>query len=187
MTINKNKNIILSVLVVLSIVSTNLYSDIHIDPRIHIGLNLFPAVIAANKRLTIDTNEKRLTIYIIYSKNEHLALDSKKHIEKIKHIRKHKLIVRTISFNDLTAINLGNNDALFLLEKNNLNLNDLINYAQTKKVILFSPFKGDVEKGVMSGFKVTNKVLPEINLKTMKSSNIDLKAFFLRIAVKYDE
>jgi hypothetical protein len=54
-------------------------------------------------------------------------------------------------------------------------------------VLLFSPFEGDVERGVATGFRVTDKVLPMVNTTSLKLSNIQLKAFFLRVAVKHEQ
>ena len=66
------------------------------------------------------------------------------------------------------------------------NLDDLIEFVQQKQVLLFSPFEGDVERGVTAGFRVTDKVLPMVNMASLKLSNIYLKAFFLRVAVKHE-
>jgi len=48
-------------------------------------------------------------------------------------------------------------------------------------------FEGDVERGVATGFRVTDKVLPMVNMTSLKLSNIQLKAFFLRVAVKHEQ
>lgn len=167
--------------------STVALASEHLTPRIQIGLNLIPAVLAANKKLNSELNQLPLTIYIVYLHNKPRAVKSQIRLESIDHIRNHKLRLEVIQLNDLIEREINSNDAIFINDNIQNDLNKLIRYAHTQQVILFSPFKDDVQKGVMSGFEVSNKVLPAVNLTAMRNSNIDLKAFFLRIAVKYDQ
>lgn len=166
---------------------SGVWADAQLTPRIQIGLNLIPAVLAANKKLNSESSPQSLTLYIVYLENRTRAFKSKKQLESLNNIRDHELTLEVIHLNDLVVRNIKRFDAIFINEDIPLDLNKLIHYAHTQQVILFSPFKGDVKKGVMSGFEVSNKVLPAINLTAMRNSNIDLKAFFLRIAVKYDQ
>lgn len=167
--------------------STVALSSEHLTPRIQIGLNLVPAVLAANKKLNSELNQESLTIYIVYVHNKPGAIKSQTRLESIGHIRNHELKLEVIHLYDLIDRKIGSKDAIFINDNIKHDLNKLIRFAHTQQVILFSPFKGDVKKGAMSGFEVSNKVLPAVNLKAMRNSNIELKAFFLRIAVKYDQ
>ena len=75
---------------------------------------------------------------------------------------------------------------VFITEPLDQRLPELVELAGQQRVLLFSPFKGDVELGVTTGFQVTDKVLPLVNMASLKESKIQLKAFFLRIAVKHE-
>lgn len=167
--------------------SSDSYADELLSPRIQIGLNLIPAIIAADKNLNSQSKNNPLKLQIVYIHNKQRALKSEKQLKSIGMIRGHKLKTEVISFKKLLEKKQKRNCVLILIEKMDLELNSLIQYSRNQKIILFSPFKGDVEKGVMSGFEVSNKVLPAINIKAARTSNIDLKAFFLRIAIKYDQ
>ena len=87
---------------------------------------------------------------------------------------------------ELLARELPRNSTVFIAEPVEDRLPALIEFAARQRALLFSPFQGDVELGVNAGFKVTDKVLPMVNMASLKQSKIQLKAFFLRIAVKHE-
>jgi hypothetical protein len=157
-----------------------------LSPRLQIGINLLPAVIAANKSLIADDSSNSLRIHLLYRENTFLAQQLASRLEKVGAIRKHKLEIVPITLDQLLAGEAAQFDAILLVESAGDNLQDLIEFAQQRRALLFSPFKGDVELGVAAGFQVTDKVLPLVNMASLKLSKIQLKAFFLRIAVKHE-
>lgn len=55
----------------------------------------------------------------------------------------------------------------------------LLKWCIDHRVILYSPFEGDVERGATAGISVQAKVQPFVNLTTLRSSGIELRPFFL--------
>lgn len=157
-----------------------------LPPRLQIGINLLPAVIAANNGLSTIDGDKKLSIYLVYRDNDHIALLLKQSLSRIGRIRKRAIEVQTIALDDLIELDPGLYSTIFIAEQLDTRLPDLIRFAQDKRSLLFSPFKGDVKRGVSSGFRVTDRVLPLVNMESLKQSKIQLKAFFLRIAVKHE-
>lgn len=157
-----------------------------LSPRMQIGINIMPAIVAANKRLA-DNDTQILPIYIVYRDNRHLAEQLRPRLQKIGKIRSRALQVESISLTDLLASDPVPSSAIFLAEPINDELSALLDFVQQQRVLLFSPFEGDVERGVATGFRVTDKVLPMVNMTSLKLSNIQLKAFFLRVAVKHEQ
>lgn len=51
-----------------------------------------------------------------------------------------------------------------------------------ERVILYSPFEGDVERGATAGLAIEARVQPFVNMGTLEASGIELKPFFLRVA-----
>ena len=156
-----------------------------LSPRLQIGIGILPAVIAANKRLSSEDGQT-LQVYLVYRNNHHLAEQLKPALAKIDRVRKRRLQVESISLTELLQTEPAASSAIFIAEPMGNNLDDLIEFVQQKQVLLFSPFEGDVERGVTAGFRVTDKVLPMVNMASLKLSNIYLKAFFLRVAVKHE-
>ena len=155
-------------------------------PRLQIGLQLLPAVIAANTRLAATSKSEVLPIYLVYRENARQAEQLRPGVEKLSNIREHPLKVQVISVDELLSVEPSPISAIFLTEPMGDRLGELVQFAADQRVLLFSPFKGDVERGVSAGFRVTDKVLPLINKGALEDSKIKLKAFFLRIAVIHE-
>ena len=156
------------------------------SPRLQIGINLLPAIIAANQSLEASDGTNSLPIYLVYRENRRLAQQLEPSLRRVVEIRKRKLEITTLSLDELLANEPAPLSIVFITEPLDRRLPELVELAQQQRILLFSPFKGDVELGVTTGFKVTDKVLPLVNMASLKQSKIQLKAFFLRIAVKHE-
>ncbi len=64
-------------------------------------------------------------------------------------------------------------------------LQAIIRYGIEHRVIVYSPFEGHVEKGILGGISVEAQVRPYINSETLAASLISLKPFFLKVAKVY--
>ncbi|UCH39623.1 MAG: DUF4154 domain-containing protein, partial [Gammaproteobacteria bacterium] len=158
----------------------------NLPPRLQIGINLLPAVIAANNGLATLDSDTRLPIYLVYRDNARPAEMLEENLASIGMIRKRVIDVQAIALDDLLDLDLQPFATVFISEQLDQRLPELIAFSQQKRALLFSPFKGDVQRGVTTGLRVTDKVLPMVNLESLKQSKIQLKAFFLRIAVKHE-
>lgn len=173
-------------LCLLSTLATSLRAQEALEPRLQIGINLLPAVIAANKAVISSPPDTELSIYLVYDTNRYLAEQLQLRLARLGSIHKHRLLITALPLQSLLAIEPGNPGSVFIVEPFDDRLDELIEFAQQRRILLFSPFAGDVERGVNAGFQVTDKVLPMVNMGSLKQSKIQLKAFFLRIAVKHE-
>jgi len=155
-------------------------------PRLQIGINLLPVMIAANNDLAKSDPGKSLPIYLVYREDRYHGERLEQLIGHIGTIRKHTLDIKVISLDELLAVEPQLHSTVFISEPLENRLPELVEFSQQQRLLLFSPFKGDVERGVTTGFQVTDKVLPLVNMTSLKQSKIQLKAFFLRIAVKHE-
>lgn len=177
---------LVSLLCLVSFVGLPSLAQENVTPRLQIGINLLPAVIAANQSLAVSDGSNDLPIYLVYRENRRHALQLEPALRQIGEIRKRKLEIRTLSLDTLLAGEPAPLGIVFITEPLDQRLDELVELAHRQRILLFSPFKGDVELGVTAGFQVTDKVLPMVNMASLKQSNIQLKAFFLRIAVKHE-
>ena len=157
-----------------------------LSPRLQIGVGLLPAVMAADQTLIAGGNMAGVAVYLVYVDDRHVAERLYKHLEHVESIRQSPLVPIVISLDDLLVDNPAPHSAIFVAEPPGSRLDELIAFATERRQLLFSPFEGDVERGVMTGFRVTDKVRPQVNLEALKRAKIQLKAFFLRIAVKHE-
>jgi len=71
-------------------------------------------------------------------------------------------------------------DAIFLAEPlDTRDFTTLLFWCIDHRVILYSPFEGDVERGATAGLSIQAKVQPFVNRETLTASGIQLRAFFL--------
>jgi hypothetical protein len=179
--------VLAAALTLLTSLSPSLYAHSHLAPRLQIGINLLPAIIAANNNLTNQLDdENRLPVYILYKHNHDVAEKLTQQLTRVGHIHNYQLLVTIVAADSLLLSNGLKPATVFIVEPMNDRLDKIVNFAQKNRMLLFSPFKGDIQRGVMTGFRVTDRVLPMVNLESLRQARINLKAFFLRIAVKYE-
>lgn len=182
-------NLLWKTLLILTLFSSpSLQALNELNARQQIGLNLLPGIIAANMRFNSEQDDKKesIKIYITFKENEKQAIHLSSRMHSIDKIRGHPVLIEAVSIDRLLNASVDRYSVVFISEPLNEAREALIEFSKQQQIMLFSPFKGDVEHGVMSGFEVTNKVLPAVNLTALKEANIRLKAFFLRIAAKHD-
>ncbi len=66
-------------------------------------------------------------------------------------------------------------------------LQTLTAFANAQRLVVFSPFEGDVERGVQSGIAVEARVRPYVNTKALRAAEVRLKSFFMKVAKAYEE
>jgi hypothetical protein len=74
-------------------------------------------------------------------------------------------------------------DGIFIASPlDNEQLQSWIAFCRRARAILYSPFEGDVERGVMAGLSIEATVQPYLNEQALGEAQIKLKPFFLRVA-----
>jgi len=75
---------------------------------------------------------------------------------------------------------------IFLVQPPSQNtLKSIIRYGIDHHVIVYSPFEGHVERGVLGGLSVEAQVRPYVNQATLDASNITLKPLFFKVTKVY--
>jgi len=177
---------IISNIVIFSIIISTPFSAFCTDPRIIMGIDLFPSFLASDKKIRNkkDKNDK-LNIILLYYKKRFQAEELSKKLMSVKKIRKIPINVIVENYKKIDKWNNEQLAGIFLTESLT-DISFIIKFGIEKKVIVFSPFEGDVEKGMTTGFFISEKVIPYINKKTVNESNIIFKSFFLRISKIYE-
>lgn len=65
-------------------------------------------------------------------------------------------------------------------------LQSAADYGLQNKIVTYSPFQGDVEKGILGGLIIDTRPKPYINVDTLDKSGLRIKSFFLRVAKLYE-
>ena len=117
--------------------------------RIMVGLKLFPAVLAADYQLAEKKDKQGyLSLYILYEDNLKLAQGFAKRLTQIKQIKNLPVKVEVSTFDEFINSKTPSSVAVFLAEPSNSKTQKILDRAISSSILLFSPFKGDVEKGI---------------------------------------
>lgn len=183
----------LSLLLVLILLSAPgkgvLLADTFSDSRIHVGLKLFRTLVTADLGVAQKTNDAgELPVVLVYVNSDKEAHRFQQGLQSsfktVKTIPV-KVYVRTVS--QLLQDDSKTPAAIFITQLlNQSELDALVRLCIERHIILFSPFEGDVEKGVLGGLSVQATVRPLINMRTLKNSQLRIKPFYLKVARQYE-
>ncbi|XOV77774.1 MAG: hypothetical protein ACFHVJ_12545 [Aestuariibacter sp.] len=158
------------------------------------GLKMFRTILTADQDIEHKHNEDNgIDIIFIYTDNlsraQHLA---RKFVLMGRGATKGKIKDRPISVHITTSLTQIRQQqlrpaGLFILDKvDNDTLLDAVQYGLEHKIVTYSPFKGDVEKGVLGGIVIGTRPRPFINNITLQNSDLKIKSFFLKVAELYE-
>ena len=156
---------------------------------ITVGLNLFPNIVSIDE----DIAKKRAddgNIYLLIT-YEDQPLQAEKQAEKLRSqvtmIKKLPVIVKVVKASELhsfSKLSAGIFLSEWLYEEL---LQQVINHASEHGTLVFSPFTGDVERGVTMGMQITSKIWPYCNTDTLERSDIHFHPSFMKIMRCYSE
>ncbi len=158
------------------------------DRRAWAGLDLFPSFLAADA----DIAEKKrsdgaLHLLLVYQNRQDLAENMRAHLKQVTKIHDIPIRIRITAIDELSDKVEPSLGGIFLVERAGDEIEAVIRLGRKHRAVVFSPFAGDVERGVSSGMVITDRTLPYVNVEAMRLSGIHIKPFFLRIAEQYGE
>lgn len=180
--------------VVLTTTGVAAYSADLDDRRVRSGLRQFKSVLAADRDLARKrTIDEKLLVLLVYtddaSKAQELSteLTNKHSGGKPVTIRKMLLKTKAVHIDELTQYDKKRVAGVYLTQPlQSLGLERLVRFGISKRLVVYSPFEGDVHRGVFIGMSIGTRLHPLINIDTMKASKLRIKSFFLRVAKKYE-
>ena len=162
-------------------------SDEMADRRMEAGARLFRALLAADLELpkkTLPGNQLLIVFY--FSSDARRAADLARAFTAAGDVRGLPVAAEVTS--DVTFAKYGTRvpAAIFISEATPRTvLQSIVHFGIDHRVIVYSPFEGDVENGVLGGLSIEAQVRPFLNRSTLESSHITLKTFFLQVAKVY--
>jgi hypothetical protein len=159
------------------------------ERRVKISLSIFPRVIAVDNhfRDKLTSNHKAHLVFV-YDKDRDKSEELREiFLQKNNSVAGMKLEVESVNVRDLVVTGMHSPTALFVTERlADEELAELVAYAISKHIILFSPFAGDVERGATAGIAVTSRVKPYFNVNTLKQSEIEINALLMKLSKRYE-
>ncbi|NEX16121.1 MAG: hypothetical protein C1943_05670 [Halochromatium sp.] len=150
--------------------------------RLRVGLNLFPAVLGAQERLSAQqTAEGALEIVVVYRSTDKAAQQAASSLKALGKVQGLPLRVSLLPIEQLKAAQ-GRPLAAIFVASSGLEPDRLRRLSELHRVLVFSPFEGDVSAGAVAGIHVADRILPSINLAQARRAGLSFKPFFLRVA-----
>lgn len=161
-------------------------SELYSNNRILIGIDLFPSFLASDQNIHNKIGEdKQLHIVIAYQYDQNTAIDMANRLKDLGKIRGIPIKVYISTENEIEYSKDQNIAGIFIAESM-IPLRSIIKKSIEQSFIVFSPFEGDVEKGVTGGMYITDRIVPYINVKTLLLAKINMKSFFLKVSKQYE-
>jgi hypothetical protein len=156
------------------------------ESRAWAGLDLFPSVLAADAEIADKRGpDGALPLIILYQTDRELAEEMGRRLARTGTIRGIPIQVE-IARNPASMQETDSPPAgVFLAEPRIGDLEAVIEFGRENRRLVFSPFAGDVERGVPAGIAVSDRILPLVNAESLDAFGLRLKPFFLRIAEVY--
>ncbi|MCK0506628.1 YfiR/HmsC family protein [Aromatoleum anaerobium] len=156
--------------------------------RIAVGLNVFPTFLAADQDIAAKrAGEGPLLLLVVHRDEPGLAERSADGLRDKGTIRGIPLKVEAVALSRLAHYADADVAGVFVVQRLGEDLPQLLAFGRRHKLLTFSPFEGDVEKGIAAGIVVGDRVLPYVNLAAAAAAGIRIKPFFLRIAERYEQ
>ena len=151
---------------------------------VRISLNIFPKLVAVDLGMKDKlTSQGEILLQVYYRKKEELARQVVSSLEE-KYSKIATYPVRVEAIDQLTSITPT---AILVVEHlPDSTIKKLIAYGIQNHILLFSPFKEDVDRGITAGMYMAIRILPYFNRETLNQSGIQMHQIIMRSARIYE-
>ena len=168
--------------------------DEDVEQRLRIGLRLFRSLLASDLELSSKANSNNELILLVFYQNDSTniqavvdQLTNSGRGKKKGKIRNLPIKVETTTDTFFKQFQKDSPAGIYIAEDLHDNqLRAIKDYGIANHIIVYSPFEGHVQKGILGGLNIGIRVQPSINLKTLEKSGLHIKALFLEIAKIYE-
>ncbi len=154
--------------------------------RFRVGLKIFPACLGAveslEDRLAPDGS---LQVLVVYEGSDAAARQAVTSLNGIGRVRGLTLNAKALSVTAIDEDREAEVSAIFVASVG-LGSRQLRGWSERYRVLVFSPFDGEVEAGAVAGLYVADRILPYLNMTQAQRAGIRFKPFFLQVARQHD-
>ncbi|MBF0273133.1 MAG: hypothetical protein HQL98_13875 [Magnetococcales bacterium] len=157
---------------------------------VQLGIKMFPALVGGNLDIASQQNDAgTLLLLVVYQEENRPAAEqvTKRLQGSIRLIHQYPV---EITMTDLAGLNRFDNQpvaGIFLAEPLDPSARTTLRqFGIKKKSLLFSPFTGDVQDGILAGLHITTQVKPSLNLTTLRETGLRMNPLFLKVAIRYE-
>jgi hypothetical protein len=181
--------IAVAIVTAVSVSASTARADDADDRRVRAGARLFRSLLTAQVALESKAASDGALHVVVYGADAHLTTEISTLIasgDAGKSAIK-DLPVKIENVTSLAALTQAQQPAgVFLVSAQSAqDLAELVRYSTAAKVVLYSPFDGDVERGAAAGICIEAKVQPFLNLPALQAAGVEIKPFYVKVARVY--
>ncbi|MCB1907656.1 MAG: DUF4154 domain-containing protein [Rhodocyclaceae bacterium] len=188
----RSRRIVRAVAIALLVLASSWLGAIAADEqdarRLAVGINLFPAVLAADQDIAAKRDGSgALRLLLVHRDEGALIEDLAATLRDKGAIRGIPLQVEIVPVHGLAAVDGARAAGVFVAQRLGKDISEILAFSRRHHLLSFSPFDGDVERGIVAGMLVRDRVMPYVNVGAIHASGLRIKPFFLKIAERYEE
>jgi hypothetical protein len=155
--------------------------------RTEAGVRMFSTLLAADTELQNKTVDDGKVLLVVYYTSDRARAEQLAQTLRAKTIGGRAVQAETTSDASFKPYNGRRSPAgIFLSQPPDAKtLKSIIQYGIGNRIIIYSPFDGHVESGVLGGLSIGAQVRPYVNLPTLQASHITLKPIFMKVTKVY--
>lgn len=162
-------------------------ADLQDERRISVGLRIFPALVAANQDLGSRAGpDGEIALVLLYREDPYRARSFAERLRELDSVGGFRFRVEAVPLGQLDRYRESPPGGIFLAEWMPEALPQIVEFGIQTHTVVFSPFRSDVSKGVLGGLYVSDRILPYINMQTLRASELRIKPFFLEVAKRHE-
>lgn len=170
------------------VLGANLYADEAEQRRVEISMSIFPRIVAVDNDFRNKLVEgSRAQLMFVYDRDSQYA---QKLAEQIKNDSDNigGMDIETVVMSVEGELPVSEPPtAIFIAEKlTDAKLQVVMEFASATHRLVFSPFLGDVERGVTVGISITNRVKPFFNLPALRDSKVTINALLMKMSKRHE-
>lgn len=157
--------------------------------RIKTSLAIFPRIVAVDEDIDSKLDADKQVQLVVTYRNDSVSAQNQASIlsASVQNIGGRPLAVRAVEMNELLGLGSAAISGVFVAEVlEDDALERLLQFARERHILVFSPFSGDVERGVTAGISVGSQVKPYFNLPALARAKIVVNPTLLRISKHYE-
>lgn len=164
------------------------FADENERRRVDISLTLFPRIVAVDNHFReklVESNQASL-VFIYERERDYVEDLVNRLLEERDNIGGMGVRAVAARVDDL-LVSKEVPTAIFLAERlSGESLDRVMEFAKANNRLVYSPFNGDVERGVTVGVSVTNRIKPFFNITVLRESKIVINALLMRVSKRYE-
>lgn len=156
--------------------------------RLSISAAIFPRIVGVDQNLPDKLANNQVVLQIVYHRKTEIANRVKTIMQnKVARISGHPIEVKLIRLDQLNTDIIKGSAGLFIADPLQDREFSLVSQlCRSGQRICFSPYPGDVERGILAGIYIDSQIRPYFNREALRASGVNINPILLKASKTYE-